>query len=229
MIAWGLYILWRIGRGQASIEAEQAAIPLSGAGRARLRIHHAAGRLEVTGGAGPGNLVEGTFRGGLDYHANERGDLLEVEMRVPRRSSPFLSGPWHWGPGSTLDWSFALSDRVPLALELETGANDAHLDLTELRVTDLRLKTGASSTQVRLSAQAGHTRVSVESGAASLRLEVPGGVAARIRTTGALSSTDIDTTRFPRSAGGYESPDYAVAENKVDIDVEAAVGSVDIS
>ena len=37
-----------------------------------------------------------------------------------------------------------------------------------------------------------------------------------------------DSASFPAAAGGYESPDYDSAANKVDIFVETGVGSVEI-
>ena len=70
------------------------------------------------------------------------------------------------------------------------------------------------------------TVVRTEHGAASLTLEVPAGVAARIRTKITLGSTQVDEARFPRSASGYESPDYGTAGNRVDIDASGGVGSL---
>ena len=70
------------------------------------------------------------------------------------------------------------------------------------------------------------TTVRAESGAASLTFEVPSGVAARIRTRMAIGSTQIDQARFPSTAGGYESPDFATAANRVEIDLQGGVGSV---
>jgi hypothetical protein len=49
-------------------------------------------------------------------------------------------------------------------------------------------------------------------------------MAARIQTRVALGSVQVDQARFPRTASGYESPDYATASNRVDIDVQGGVG-----
>ena len=75
---------------------------------------------------------------------------------------------------------------------------------------------------------AGATTVRAESGAASLTIEVPAGVAARIRSRMALGSSQVDEARFPRVGDGYESPDYATAANRVDIDISGGVGSVKV-
>jgi hypothetical protein len=41
-----------------------------------------------------------------------------------------------------------------------------------------------------------------------------------------LGSVQVDEFRFPQVAGGYESPVYATATNRVDIDVQGGVGSL---
>jgi hypothetical protein len=223
LIGWGLWFLYGyFFRPQA--EVEHATIPLEGAAQARVRVNHAAGKLNIYAGAGIDELAEGDFSGGLDLSSRRSGDTLEVTMKVPPQVIVFP-----FGPGTTLDWSFGLARQLPLELELETGANDAQVDLTDLQVNRLSLKSGASSTTVRLPASAGLTRVSVETGAASVKLFVPQGVAARISGSSGLASIHVDERRFPRLGGTNQSPDYETAENKVEIMISVGVGSVDVS
>jgi len=228
LIAFGLWLLWGIFLGRSEAGAEEATIPLEGAGRARVRIQHGAGRLDVDSSAGSGELVSGTFRGGLERRVKREGDALTVEMHTPPHHFPFFMMPWSWGPGGPLDWSFGLNGEVPLSLDLQTGASDARLDLAELRVTDLRLQTGASATRLTLPANAGHTRAEVHSGAASVSIRVPEGVAARIQIKSGMAGIAVDRDRFPRSGDTYQSPDYETAPNRVDLYVETGVGSVDV-
>jgi hypothetical protein len=49
-----------------------------------------------------------------------------------------------------------------------------------------------------------------------------------VRFEGGLASIDVDQNRFPRAGGVYRSPDYDTAQNKVDIEVKAGVGSLDV-
>lgn len=229
LIAVGVWLVWGVFARPRPIEAEKVAIPLEGAERARVRIRHGAGRLHMKAGAGPDELVAGTFGGGLDYQARRDGDALNVEMRVPSPSFGSLGFPWVWGSGRGLDWSLGLNSEIPLALHIEGGASDNRLDLTDLRVTDLRMQTGASATNLTLPASAGHTKVDINSGVGSVRIRVPSGVAARIRVGGALAGTTVYRRRFPRVGSKmYESPDYDTAPNKVDVDIETSVGSLDI-
>jgi hypothetical protein len=240
LVALGLWILLGAVAGRPAVEAREVSIPWArtaarqddglrappgSAGRARIRLHHGAGRLVVGGGAAPDELVAGTFTGGLDWRTRREGDLLRADLSTPASAWRTVV-PWAWQGG--LNWECRLSDALPLELDLEIGANEARLDLRDLRVTDLRLEAGASSTEVVLPARAGHTRARLEAGAASLTVRVPEGVAARIRAEGALAGIDVDTARFPRAGGAYQSLDYDTAANRVDLKVSAAVGSVSV-
>jgi hypothetical protein len=138
-------------------------------------------------------------------------------------------GPWNWwGGAGTLDWTLALNSGIPLALRLETGASQTQLDLSALRVTELILKTGASATEITMPANAGLTRARVESGAASVKVRIPQGVAARISGKMGLGALDVDQRRFPPRGAGYESDDFITAANRVELEVEGGVGSVDV-
>jgi len=223
LIALGAWILLGTIFRRAP-EREHASIALEGAQSARVRVQHGAGRLEVSAGAGIGLLAEGDFTGGLGHGSKVQGNALEVKMSPPEQIFPFA-----WSPGTSLDWSFGLTRDIPLSLDFETGASESRLNLRELRLTELRLKTGASATTIDLPANAGYTRVSVESGAASVNINVPEGVAARIQTKGGLSTIQVDSQRFPQTGGVYQSADYETAANKVEMDIQMGVGSVNIN
>jgi hypothetical protein len=225
LICLGLWILFGnlLGRRSAG-ETRQVTIPLEGATSARVKIAHGAGRLSLDSRVAPGELLTGSFAGGVQYKLDRSESEVKVKLRVPDNAFPFFN--WGWSHG--IDWTIGLSSDIPLSLEVGTGANESILDLTDLRVTELQLHTGASATKVSLPANAGYTRITCEGGAAGLELRVPSNVAARIRYRGGLSSINVSASRFPRSGDGYQSPDYDTAANKVDIDVQMGVGSVDI-
>jgi hypothetical protein len=222
MILFGVWIVWgAVFRRNPLVE--QRMIPIEGAARARVKISHGAGRLSLGAGASEGALAEGEFGGGLDLSARHSGESLDVEMRPQIRSW----GPWTWSPGA-LDWRIVFNSAVSLALDLETGAGENSLDLTELQVSGVRLNTGASATEIRLPVESGHTQVEVHSGASSIKIFVPDRVAARIHFRGGLSSLNVDTARFPRAGEYYQSSDYDTAVNRVDMLLEAGVGAVEV-
>lgn len=197
--------------------SESLVLPLAGAADADVRIKFGAGEL-ATRPAAAGNLVDGEFLGGVRHNVFGSG-RVELEQDLTY-GLPWLDRESRWTVGLTAE--------VPLDLRIETGASRARLDLVDLRVRNLVLSTGAADTRVRLPRAAGVTSVKAQTGAASMTLEVPAGVAARIRLQMALGSSNVDEARFPRSATGYESPDYATAANRVDLDIQGGVGSVKV-
>lgn len=225
LIVLGAELLWTVVGGSDRAEGERVTMPLGDIVGARIRVQHGAGRLRVDGSASAGMLMEGTFGSGLDVRKRRLGD--EVELELSPGGFPAVFAPWNWSTQG-ICWAFGLNPEIPMTLRVETGASEARLDLRDLRITDLRLETGASSMEVTLPARAGHLRARVQAGAAAITVRVPEGVAANIHFQGALASVDVDQQRFPRSGDTYRSPEYDESEHRVDLEVEAGVGSLTV-
>lgn len=215
-------------KGSSGLEMEEATVDLGNAQSASVTVKHGAGQLNLSGSAGAGKLVSGSFANGLDARVQDVGGRLQVVLQPPSRVFPDVIFPVGWVSGRGLAWDFSLTKEIPLDLIFEIGAVDAHLDLTDLKIKDLALKTGASSTEIKLPAAAGSTYFKVEAGAASVDITVPQGVAARIESKSGLASVEVDQSRFPKVNGIYQSPDYEGAENKVDIRIESGMASVEV-
>jgi hypothetical protein len=222
LIFAGLWLLLRPGRAsrqrseEPRIEYESYSLSLDGAAEAAIELNHGAGRLKVSSMEDPILLLDGKFKGGVEESVDRSGSMLKVKLKPP--SFDF----WDTFDMQGLNWNLSLNNQIPLSLVVNSGANESFLDLSNLKVKEMSLGSGASSTEIKLPQAAGYTRVKVGIVAASE------GVAARISKEGGLSAINIDEARFPRSGDVYESPDYADAENKAEISVEAGVGAVDI-
>jgi hypothetical protein len=228
LILLGVTALWSAYQSGGRVE-ETVAIPReTGASRARLVLSHGAGRIRVQHGAGAGQLVSGSATAGVSFTSRMHGDEQNVKLTIPSRGMLWFLPPLAWGASPGFTWNLALADDLPLILKLETGASETRLDLSKLQVSELRVSTGASDTRITLPEAAGQTWAEIECGMASVTIKVPEGVAARIKTSSALSSTSIDAQRFPYSGGLYLSPDYDTATNRVDINIEMGMGSVTI-
>ncbi len=222
---WPLFIL-AIGvtillgaffRGRKS-EGQQVSIPLEGAANGYIKVDHGAGRLDIRSGASPAEIVSGAFGSGVDYKSHLAGNRIEVRLKAR---------PDFWMPDG-LNWDIRLNKDVPLSLDIDSGASAAVIDLSDLKVSDVDIDTGASSTELTLPANAGATSVKIDSGAASVKVRVPEGVAAKIRIKSGLAGINV-ASRFPKVDNGlYQSTDYATAANRADIAIETGVGSVDI-
>ena len=220
LIAAGGWVLFGVFfRGNA--ETERASIDLQGASSAKVSIDHGAGELKIHSGANASELAHGSFSSGLDHKANRNGDRLEVRMRPVH---DFLSFPF-LGPNSQIDWDVALNANIPMALKLNLGANKSDIDLGDMNITDLDLDTGASDTKIILPSH-GRFRADLDLGAASLEVTIPEGLSARIRTSMGAANFKINESRFPRSGGYYQSPDFDSAANAVDMTIDAGAASI---
>jgi hypothetical protein len=218
LVVIGLDILLEITLGRGRAGKESLSIDRDSLSEAEVAFEFGAGELSVEAGASAGKLLEGEFTDDVEYQLRDR--------RLKIYSRPEWWGWWGWHERR---WTARLARDIPLKLRFQVGACQSDLDLSDLRVTDFSLESGAADTRVRFPREAGMTRAQVKAGAASVKLTIPEGVAARITSAVAIGSFDVDTRRFPRSGSGYESPDYATAANKLDLRVEGGVGSVTVS
>lgn len=225
LIGLGAWVLWA-ATTQREPETDRLNVPLEGVERARIVVKHGAGRLQVGPAMGSGDLLSGTFVGGVLHRLTRTGDAAELELRMPDGTA-WMSWPL-WGRSQGFAWNVELNSQVALDLRVQTGASQMTLNLADLEVTDLHVETGASSTRITLPAHAGRVRARVQSGVASTVIRVPEGLAVRIRVGNGLGDVHVDRDRFPRVDGGYESPGYADAADAVDLDVRNGVGSVRI-
>ena len=223
IIALGAWLIISYFSRNQPVKGERISIPLQGAASAYLRFNHGAGRLNLHSGAGSDEIVNGVFTAGVEYKSHLSGNQLEVKLRSRAEF-------WNWWPGESMDWDVSLNKNIPLNLKIDTGASASILDLTDLKVTDLDIDSGASSTEITLPANAGSTHVDIDTGASSLKMHVPTGVAARIRVKTGISSVNIAPGRFPSLNGGvYQSADYATASNRADITIDSGVGSIEVN
>ena len=223
IIAMGVWTLWAATKGPEALDVEDLAIPLEGARSAKSNIAFGAGQVIINGFSDSSELLNGSFVGGIDEKVRRDGDYTKIDLKPSSADFVHAFMPWSWG---AREWKFSLNKDIAWQIHFEMGASDAQVDLTDIRVTDLKVETGASNTDIVLPANAGHTHVDLDGGAASVSFTVPEGVAARIHVDSGLSSIDIDRTRFPRLGDYYKSEDYETAVNKIDINADFGAGSL---
>ena len=158
MIAAGVFILF--GRGwfrptPRSHDSKTLRVPSAGVAQADVRMKHGAGELRITAGASPANVQEGEFSPGIEHSQEMEAEVLKVRLESP---SIFWFPPM-WAHGHA--WIVRLNADVPTRLKMECGANKTEIDLTGLKITEMKLETGASGNHIRLPAGAGFTRVDI--------------------------------------------------------------------
>jgi hypothetical protein len=212
-----LGVYWR----PAPSAQDNFSIPLQGAQSVSYSFAHGAGQLEIRGGAPADLAMVGSSAVGMNRRSHLNGDRLDVRVEAGPSFVPFI------GPGEGI-WRFQLTQQVPVSLTVESGASSLNVDLTDVLLTRMALKTGANSTSVTMPAR-GASMLDVESGAASINVRVPEVTAARIRVREGVMAVNIDTNRFARiDSGLYQSANFNESQNRTEINVASGVGSVTV-
>jgi hypothetical protein len=173
--------------------------------RAALTATTGAADFQLRVQADDGQLVAGEYGG----PATPRLDVRDGEAAVrldARRSWPLQAGA---------RWPVALAGDIPWQLDLQSGLGDFDLELGDLEITALRLRTMFGRVELTLPA-AGAANLDLDLGFGDLTVRVPDGMAVRLKlAAGPLSEFEHDERRFVRvGPDEWVTPLYAVATNR---------------
>ena len=216
-------VYWGWGGVSQSGVTEHVVQEMEGAESAAVTLDFPVGDLRVRALEDSPDLMDARFSG-LPVERRYEVRAGRGDLRLKSREGSFI-----WWPGATVEnsWDIALSSRVPLILDVDTGVGQTALDLSDLQVTEFSLEAGVGSVHVILPAT-GLVAVSVDAGVGEVVLEIPEGVAARIDADTGLGGLSIDEGRFPRAGKYYESPDYATADDRIDLEINGGVGTITV-
>ena len=211
--------------GGAGLVAENLQQPLEGATSAEVEISPAVGRLHVEALPEAASLVQGTIY---------RGRNEEVEQTFEggtRATYRLRAGQVSWAPFGTWAfdrrvWDVGLSPGAVLDLRAEMGAGEAILDLTGLQLERLQVDIGLGRAEVRLPAE-GRFEASVEGAIGEIVILIPDGMEVRIQASTAMAVRNMPEG-YRRNGDVYTSPGYEDAENRVDLTVSQAMGSLSV-
>lgn len=167
--------------------------------------------------------------GGASAAVEANADYAELCSTVrssdgPRGDLRLSQSGTHFG--GTNDITVKLANDLPVSLTVNAGAGEFDLDLHDVKVTDVRMNIGASSTTLVLPHPTGDVTVRADGGASSLIIEIPADVEARITVTGGLVSSTSSNPRATKSGNVIETPGYAAAKDRVTVTVAGGATSV---
>jgi hypothetical protein len=214
------------GVGQRDVSVERRSV-----NSLSLDINGGAGRFRVSGGSTM--LVE----------AHSQDEDLRVRRAEFDKSGEHAdvridhSGNRRVG-GVIPDVETRVASDVPTDLELNGGAGEFFIDLSDMMVSSAELNVGAASLTLTLPsppATAAPTtkptpevKIEVNAGASSIIIDVPEGVEARVTTNGALLSLRSTNARVIVSGSTAETAGYGSATARVTVRVTAGASSITI-
>ena len=178
--------------------------------------------FHLSGGAG-----SFTVHGGATDLVNVTSDRSDLVLRTSGSNTVTVrvdegdQGPRLGGtPSAHVDARVA-SD-VPVSIDMDAGAGEFTVDLTDIKVTDARLNVGAASLRLVLPRPTGNVSITLSAGASSVVIEIPEGVEANVSTSGALMSVRSENPRV----AGTQTSGYGSASDRVSVRVTAGASSI---
>jgi len=112
-------------------------------------------------------------------------------------------------------------------LDLNVGAASVDFDLSGFKTRNLKIQGGASEIDLKLGAILPLTDVKLEAGAASITVRVPESAGCEIVSNTFMSSKNFKGfTKIGKQL--YQTPNFATSTNKIKINLQAGVASVDV-
>ncbi len=218
--------IWQYGPSPpAGVTTKSYSEPLDSLERAQIDVDFTAGSITI------GNLpftspnfveVDSTVR-------NSHGSMNVDFQRLDGEGKLYLSmaNQQFWGEGG-IRWEVRFTRNIPLAINIKSAASNMELNLSELKVTELRLDIDAGNCKVMMPFSGGTTHTYIKADVANVEITIPDEVAARIQVNTDLSVFDIDESRFPQQGDYYMSQDFESAENRIELEIDCDVGRVQV-
>jgi hypothetical protein len=191
--------------------------------------------LEIGGGAAEFFLGEAVdddlfsaetrlFGNKFNLEEEKKGNTQEISFKMSSKNG---SDNIRLGKGMDNDVNLKLSKTPIWNLDLGVGAGELKFDLSDYKVKDIKMETGAANISLKLGDKLKESKVRVESGVAKIKIMVPKGVACQIKMDGALNAKDFDG--FTKSSSGtWRTDNYNTAANKIYLDIESGLSAVSV-
>ena len=144
--------------------------------------------------------------------SNETGTLY-----IKLKESTHFWGDNDNSNGHNRHLDITLGSTVPISFELELGAGNGDIDLTDLQVKDVKISTGASSVTMRCSKPNSISAddVTIESGVSKF-------------TATNLSNLNFRNLKFSGGVGSYKLDFDGRLRQSTEVQIEVGLGSIDV-
>jgi hypothetical protein len=192
-----------------------------------VEIKTGASKLNINGSTdkfATGTLESDFTQLEINRSTSTKEDKLEILTNVRRKIIGFGKN----------DLTLALNGELPLSLELDTGALDGKLDLSELNLKTIDIKSGASSYDITFGSKADLTQADFNIGASSISLHIPKELGIKINSKSGLSSNNFSSQDIIKrdvissSETIYTTDNYDQAAKKIELTFKAGASSISL-
>jgi hypothetical protein len=189
--------------------------------KATLTINSGVGSFVINNSTD--KLIEGYGKGSLanyDFKVEKFDSIADVYFSLEEQ------GKW-FGRKLRNNLMLNLNENPVWDIELNLGAARSKFDLSNFKIRDLELHTGATNTTITLGDKYPSTDVKIEMGASSITIRIPKSSGCSFKGETAIVSKSL-IGFIKRDSGYSETENFDTAENKIYISVDGGVSSVKV-
>lgn len=123
--------------------------------------------------------------------------------------------------------SIKLNPEIVWDLNLNIGAADFKADLRKFKVSKVDIDGGASAIRVRIGDLQKDTFIKIDAGAAAIRVDVPQDAGCKVDSKSFLVDLELDNFQ-KNEEGDYVTSNYAESEQKIIINIDAAISKLKV-
>ncbi len=191
---------------------------------AELNLKMPAGSLEISGQ--DENLLNGRFP---SNYAKE--SALTTDGGI-RKSFNLDGGAFILSTGSNTDnswqYNYELNNSIPWDLRIDAGATEANLDFRDIILKNLELNSGAGDIDIRIGKVDRKATIAADVKASDFNVTLPKSVGFKAVIEGSLNDINIEGDDYVKQGNVYTSINYNSAAQKVDLNLDIAVGDISI-
>lgn len=205
-----------------SVQHETRSIDLDKSEMARVEIKLGAGELQVDGGSA--KLMDADFEYNIAswkpivrYDASSFRSQLRIEQ----------PGGVHGGSHVDYKWNLRLNDKLPMDVDLDLGAGEAHMNLGGMNLRSVQVNVGVG--EVTLDLRGKPTRdytVNLNGGVGHARVYLPSDTGVIANAAGGIG--DINVRGLEKSGGQWINPAHENAPVTIHLDIKGGIGQIEI-
>ena len=200
-------------------------VPLDGAEAGDVALTLGAGELRVNGGAPDTLLMETTVFTRAPEWQPELVQGTNNSRKTVEITDKGHKGKEWFAVDSPNSWTVALTEKVPIRLDVSVGAGDCTLDLRKIPLESLKVSNGAGDTTIELGNYPDRRfDATISSGVGDLTLRVPPESNTRIHAETGLG--DITNNGFFQNGEIFVTPGFNQSLAVTEITLNQGVGSI---
>lgn len=152
-----------------------------------------------------------------EYSSSDRSATIEIkdEERQWR--------VWFWSGWGEKDWTITLTNKIPLDLKIYARASEGELNLSDLRLTNLKLDLKATNFNLKLGDLVDQLNGKVESDASQLEILIPEDTGLKIENHAQLISTSFRDISIMEYDHIFQTSNFDQASKKIILSLEGSV------